>query len=193
MIFDWINSYSSCQSEPHTKRIPSTLTVHNQPRQMLSITYDITIRFHLEGVKGVRPVNRLPFLGAGAGLVEQNQIRREAPFVHHPTFDVVGIVDVVILVLFRRDAIELGSSHYGKDGVRHTRQRWVELGLQSPVITTQPAVAIVVLLEVGVRFDRGESRTPFGLPVDGDVEDVLDEDLVVDETRQLRSSRTYSS
>ena len=37
---------------------------------------------------------------ARAVLVEEDQVGREAPFVHHSTLNAFGVVDVVVLSLF---------------------------------------------------------------------------------------------
>ena len=41
-------------------------------------------------------------------LLQEDQVGREVLLVHHPTFEVSGIVDVVVLTLFLGDALEIG-------------------------------------------------------------------------------------
>ena len=43
----------------------------------------------------------------------------------------------------------------------------------------------MMLLEIRVRFDRFDSRFPFGVPVVGDVQDILHEDLEVNKNSTL--------
>jgi len=148
---------------------------------MFSVRYDIVVRFDFEDVKGVRPVNRLRLAGARAFTVEEDQVGREANFVHHPTLDGVCGVDVVVLALFLGDAFDLGSRRGVEDGVRHLRQGFVECGLENPVSIAQIAVLLVEFLEFRVGVDRVEGWSPFGLPVLGDTKDIRHEDLVVNE------------
>jgi len=77
--------------------------------------------------------------------------------------------------------------HDVKDSVVHFRQGRVEvLLLESPVSTTQSAVALVVFLEVRVSLDCVEGWPPFGLPILGDMKYILDEDLVINENSMAK-------
>jgi len=150
MVIGRIDSCLLCQSQSHTKRIRGTLTISNQPRHFPSITYGIITRSDFENVKRVRPSI---FVAAGSreALVEEGLVGRKTLLIHH-------MVGVAILTLFRGNAIEIGSRHDVKNGVRHLHQGLIEVLLEGFVFVAQPTVRLVVPLEVHVGLDRIDGR-----------------------------------
>jgi len=111
--------------------------------------------------------------------VDGHDIRGE--FVHHPTENPSRIISQVTLLGLGLDRIIRRRPGEVEDGVPHVHQRLVE----SPLLDTLgPALAGVV--PVGgrkdpVAFDSPDSPSPQLLPVLGNVQDLLHENVDVDE------------
>ena len=157
------------------------LTIDNQPRQILPVTYRVVVWFHFEDVERVCPVKQVvcPRGRGRAVLVQKDYVRRKALLVHHPTFEVIGAVDVVVLMLSRKDALEVGLGHDSENSVRRLHQGRVEVLLERAALLAHPAVVLMVFVEFCVGFDCLDHRPPSCLPVVWDVQDALHEDLVV--------------
>jgi len=67
-------------------------------------------------------VKRFTFAGPGPIPVEKYQVGREAFFVHHPTMNSVGIVDVVVLLLSWPGVPKPASRNDVEDSVRGLHQ-----------------------------------------------------------------------
>ena len=151
------------------------LTVNDQSRQGLSGANRVVVWLDFEYMKGISPVG-----GVGlAALVENNKVRAKPSLAHNPTPKHLCIADMIAL----RDpgvVDELGLSQNFENPVCDFHQRLVENFLVRAMLVAKPTVLCVIPGEFLVLFHSFDLTSPSFLPVIGDVEDGLHEDLEID-------------
>ena len=65
-------------------------------------------------------------LGRPAVRVEDDQVGREAGFVHYPTLDFARVVDMIVLRNSGRDVLETEPRQDAEGSVRSLHQRFIE-------------------------------------------------------------------
>ena len=152
------------------------LTVNNQSRQGLSGANRVAVRLDFEYMKGVSPVGVVGL----AVFLENEKVGAKPNLVKNPTPKHLRTADMIAL----RDpgvVDELGLRQNFENPVCDFHQRLVENFLVRAMLVAKLTVLCVIPGEFLVLFHSFDLTSPIFLPVIGDVEDGLHEDLEIDE------------
>ena len=125
------------------------------------------------------PTHTLTWLEVGEEIpVDCGDIRGEMGFVEDPTKKLFWVVPDVALGGLRFCRLRMFGEF--EDGVHHFHQELVKALLRDTAVVALITIFPPAMIKVVVSLDLQDCRLPFGLPVVGDVQDVLHEVLDAD-------------
>jgi hypothetical protein len=187
----WVPSYFRLVMNEPTQKDCRKLTIYLQPWHARSVHQGTVKGLDLQNLKGLRPseirsletpvVSLVRPEASVEILVDGHNVRYEMAFVQQPAENLLRVIPDVTLGGPRLGMLRRGLRGETENGIPHRYQRFVERLFDNTGGVAMAAVEVVVGRKFHIGLDFFDHRSPSGLPVVGDVQDVLHENLYVDE------------